>query len=235
MRKWGIVISLFYALIFLGLIVPLAGFLVDEQHQQWPNFLHDLRDTYTDWSFWIPAGAILVSQALLLFLSVDTSQKRLKPRAHLLVSVTVGAVLTALLSTAVIWSQGFAIRGDRVIDFFDNFSKHFLGKDQYFAIFWLLVFWGTLWLLWAILFYFYFRNSSTVVTRLLSWLLKGSVLELLIVVPCHVIVRRRHDCSAPAATSFGIAAGIAIMLLSFGPSVLFLYKKRLDSYSVRPL
>ncbi len=163
MRKWGIVISLFYALIFLGLIVPLAGFLVDEQHQQWPNFLHDLRDTYTDWSFWIPAGAILVSQALLLFLSVDTSQKRLKPRAHLLVSVTVGAVLTALLSTAVIWSLGFAIRGDRVIDFFDNFSKHFLGKDQYFAIFWLLVFWGTLWLLWAILFYFYFRNSSTVV------------------------------------------------------------------------
>jgi hypothetical protein len=48
-----------------------------------------------------------------------------------------------------------------------------------------------------------------------------------------VIVRRRGDCSAPAATSFGIVTGIAVMLLCFGPSVLFLIKKRLDGYAAR--
>ena len=154
---------------------------------------------------------------------MDTSQKRLKPRAHILVSLTVGALLTALLSSAVIWSLGFAIRGD-------NLWGKFFDKEMN-----ILLFWGVAWLLWAIVFYFYFRNSSSVVTRLISGLLKGSVLELLIVVPCHVIVRRRHDCSAPLATSFGLATGFAIMLLSFGPSVLFLYKKRLDSYATRPL
>ena len=115
--------------------------------------------------------------------------------------------------------MGFAIRGE-------NFWDKFFDKPTN-----LLFFWGALWVLWAILFYFYFRNSSAVVTRLISWLLKGSVLELLTVIPCHIIVRR-HDCSAPIATSFGIATGIAIMLLSFGPSVLFLYKKRLNSYSL---
>jgi hypothetical protein len=87
-----------------------------------------------------------------------------------------------------------------------------------------------LWALWGILFYLYFRNSLEITTRAVSWLLKGSVLELLVAVPCHILVRRRGDCSAPAATSFGIVTGIAVMLLSFGPSVLLLYKKRMDAY-----
>jgi hypothetical protein len=225
LRKWGIVISVFYALILLGLIVPGAIFL--EGYKKFEGaellLLPSVIKAYHDWMLWLLIAAILACQALLLFLSVDTSQKRLKPRTHILVSVTVGALLTALLSSAVIWSLGFAIRGD-------NFWEKFFEKQYN-----LLLFWAALWLVWGILFYFYFRSSSAVVTRLISWLLKGSVLELLIVVPCHIIVRRRHDCSAPVATSFGIATGIAIMLLSFGPSVLFLYKKRLDSYSERPM
>jgi hypothetical protein len=218
MRKWGILISFLYALILLGLIVPTVILFSGRDFDNWTKFFGSVRGTYEDWFFWVPAGAILVSQMFLLFLSVDTSQKRLKPRTHVIVSVAVGAILTALLSSAVIWSLGFAIRGENFWDkFFDRQTN-------------LLLFWAALWVLWAILFYIYFRNLSAVVTRLISWLLKGSVLELLIVVPCHIIVRRRHDCSAPVATSFGIATGIAIMLLSFGPSVLFLYKKRLDSY-----
>ena len=47
------------------------------------------------------------------------------------------------------------------------------------------------------------------------------------------LVRRRHDCSAPAVTSFGIVTGVAIMLISFGPSVLFLYQRRLDTHATR--
>ena len=218
MRKWGIVISVVYALILLGLIVPVVIFFSGFKFDSAAKFFAGVRDTYQDWFFWILAGAILVSQALLLFLSVDTSQKRLKPRTHILVSVTVGALLTALLSFAVVFSLGVAIRGDKFGGSFFNEATN------------ILLIWGALWLLWGILFYFYFRNSFLVVARLVSWLLKGSVLELLIAVPCHIIVRRRNDCSAPMATSFGIATGIAIMHLSFGPSVLFLYKKRLDSY-----
>ena len=60
---------------------------------------------------------------------------------------------------------------------------------------------------------------------------RGSVLELLIAVPAHIVMRRRHDCSAPAVNGYGIAAGISIMLLSFGPSVLLLFKKRMEAYA----
>ena len=92
---------------------------------------------------------------------------------------------------------------------------------------------AALWLLWAVVFFLYLRKASELVNRVLTWLLRGSVLELLIVVPSHVIVRRRGDCCAPAVTSLGIVTGIAIMLLSFGPGILLLYKKRLDAYKAR--
>jgi hypothetical protein len=226
MRKWGIIISTFYALILLVFIVPGAGLLIEEKFSGWPQFFQDTLDAYQNWLLWIPIGILLVSQALLLFLSVDTSQKRLRPRANILVTCVIAGILTALLTSAIISSLGVAIRGDawlKVLDF--DSDNDFVAR--------VLVAWGVLWLLWGIVFYLYLRNSSGVVNRMISWLVGGSVLELLIAVPCHVIVRRRHDCSAPLATGFGIATGIAIMLLSFGPSVLFLYKKRLDAYPPR--
>jgi hypothetical protein len=220
MRKWGFVITVCYALILLGLILPMAVFIVGPRYDA--SLSRRILDTINDFVVFIPIGIFLLGQALLLFLSVDTSFKHLKPRAHILVSCTVAALLMAILAAASVWSLSFGVLGDKFLD------TYFAGNNPS------LVFGAALWLFWGILFYFYFRDSSAVVTRLVSWLLRGSVLELLIVVPCHILVRRRQDCSAPVVTSFGIATGLAIMLLSFGPSVLFLYKKRLDAYQPRP-
>jgi hypothetical protein len=220
MRKWGIVISISYALILLCLILPGFIFLSGLFHDSgsWRRALSEALQTPI---VLLPLGIFFFGEVLLLFLSVDTSFRHLKPRAHILVSCTVTAILMALLTAAGVWSLGFGLAGE-------NWGKTYFPTD---GIVW--GFCGGLWVFWGILFYAYFRNSSTAVNRLVSWLLKGSVLELLIAVPCHVIVRRRNDCSAPMVTSFGIATGIAIMLLSFGPSVLFLYK-RLDSYPSSP-
>jgi hypothetical protein len=220
MRKWGILITLFYALIVLGLLVPGAVFLYGDKSLSWREFFGALQGVYL--VAWIPIGIVLAGQALLLFLSVDASRKRLKPRAHILVSSSLTAMLLALLTFAALLSLAAGVYGDKFDEsFFFSSGAKVLGMC------------GSLWLFWGILFYLYFRNSTELLTRAISWLLKGSVLELLVAVPCHVIVRRRHDCSAPAATSFGIATGIAVMLLSFGPSVLLLYKKRLDAYPTR--
>jgi hypothetical protein len=57
-------------------------------------------------------------------------------------------------------------------------------------------------------------------------LIAGSVLELLVAVPSHVIVRRRNDCCAGYDTGFGICVGLSVMILSLGPSVLILYHRR---------
>jgi hypothetical protein len=222
MRKWGFVISVFYAVIVFGLLVPAAAILAGDDHPLWRIFSKDLIAVCSDWLCWLPIVAVLAGQTILLFLSVDTSFKKSKPRAHIALSVTVGAMLFALLSFAVVYCVGFAVQGE----------KFQLGPaDDLLGV---IAIWLALWVAWGIVFYLYFRNVSDVTTRIVSWLLKGSVLELLIAVPCHVIVRRRDECSAPIFTSFGIVTGIAVMLLSFGPSVLLLYKKRLDAYSTRP-
>ncbi|HTD22375.1 MAG TPA: hypothetical protein VK738_06960 [Terriglobales bacterium] len=214
MLKWGAVITVFYALIVVFLLAPLAVVLPSLPsdtvgHINFPYL-------YKQWAVWIPIAIALISQALLLFLSVDTSWRRLKPRAHILVSCLLTATLLALLTGAAILCLLFGVSKDYLVN-----AIGALGC------------WAGIWVAWIIVFYLYGRNSSALITRAISWLLKGSVLELLIAVPAHVIVRRRHDCSAPVVTSFGIITGLAIMLMSFGPSVLLLYKKRLDEYATR--
>jgi hypothetical protein len=218
MRKWGIVITVFYFLILLVLLLPAWLLLAGSEPNPMSTLLGHMRDVLTHWAAWIPFVVVVSGQALLLFLSVDTSNKRLKPRTHVLVTTIVTAMFLAMLTSAAIYSLIAAVRGDR-------FALSLAS---------LFIWWGLLWVLWGVVFYLYSRNSSELVTRATSWLLKGSILELIIAVVSHVIVRRRNDCSAPIATSFGIVTGIAIMLLSFGPSVLFLLKHRMDARAPRP-
>ena len=222
MRKWGVVITVFYALIVVGLLMPGAIFIMGGDNEKWATLTGSLRQLYGSGIFWLAAGMVVCGEAALLFLRVDTSWQRLRPRAHIAVSGAVAAGLTALLTAAAIWCVGCAVRGD-------DFTNSVILKGEVEIVGFVLA----LWLLWGIFFYVYLRGASAAVTRVISWLLRGSVLELLIAVPCHIIVRRRQDCSAPIVTSFGIATGIAIMLLAFGPSVLLLYKKRLDEYPAR--
>ena len=222
MRNWGIVVTAFYALALMGLLVP-GGLLL----AAWPN-VPDVLDFYgsalRSWLAWTWVVILVGGQALLLFLSVDTSRKKLKPRQHILVSVSMAAILFALLAVAAICALVAGVGGDdtpawRLVD------------SELEALTWLLA----LWLLWGLAFYLYARGTPERAARVLGWLFRGSVLELLIAVPAHVIVRQREDCSAPVVTSFGIVTGLAVMLLSFGPSILFLYRKRLERYRQRPV
>jgi hypothetical protein len=95
-------------------------------------------------------------------------------------------------------------------------------------------FWGIIitvtlfWIVWAFIFHRFAKSDDpdALLKRLTRWLLHGSILDLLIAVPSHVIVRRRDDCCAPAGTFWGIATGISVMLLCFGPGVFFLFVER---------
>jgi uncharacterized membrane protein len=222
-RNWGIVITLFYALVLLCLLLP-GGLLLTGQSVS--ELLRSYGESFTQSLTWVWIAILVGSQILLLFLSVDTSRKKLKPRQHVLVSVLTAALLFALLAYAAMWAFVGGFTGDNIFK-----EPHWSLIDSQLKILgWLLA----LWLLWGLIFYLYARGTPERAARIIGWLLKGSVLELLIAVPAHVVVRQRGDCSAPLLTGFGIVTGVAIMLLSFGPSILFLYKKRLERYN-RPV
>jgi hypothetical protein len=84
------------------------------------------------------------------------------------------------------------------------------------------------WLLWTGVFIpmaFAFDPTSLGM-KLHRLLIAGSLMELLIAVPCHIIVRRRPDCCAGIATAMAICVGVGVMLVSFGPSVFLLFYRR---------
>ena len=87
---------------------------------------------------------------------------------------------------------------------------------------------GGLWLIWAFFFGFYTggRDAHTIISRMVKALLAGSILELLVAVPTHVVARYRNYCCAGFATFWGLAVGISVMLFAFGPGVFFLCVRR---------
>lgn len=214
MRKWGTVITVLYALILLVLLTPAAMILAASSTPSLQDFL----TAYQKWVTWAIGGIFVVSQMALLWLSVDTSQKRLKARTPIVVSAITTGFLLTIVGTVVVVALALAIWGENAIS---------------------LQLWEVItvpilsWIVWGIVFYRFSRDAADPVTRAVSWLLRGSVLELLVAIPAHVIVRRRHECCAPMVTGFGITSGIAIMLLSFGPSVLLLFKKRMERYETK--
>jgi hypothetical protein len=77
-------------------------------------------------------------------------------------------------------------------------------------------------------------DPATISGRLAQWLLGGSVLELLVAVPMHMIVCRRGECSTGILTGFAIGLGIFVMLIALGPAVFFLcYRRYKQVYSPR--
>ena len=209
MRRWGLVITLFYAVILVVLLMPALTYLtMGIDSSGWHGFFEHVREGYTTWATWPILAIPVAAEALLLFLRVDTTQKRLKPRTRLTVSAGMAGLFLSILSVASLLCMWVIGKDDHAPAIFDD--------NPLTSILVVCVFF---WLVWSVLFYLISRDSTDPVTRAVSWLIRGSVLELLIAVPAHVIVRRRNDCSAPIATGFGITSGIAIMLLAFGPSV----------------
>jgi hypothetical protein len=87
---------------------------------------------------------------------------------------------------------------------------------------------GTIWLAWGVLFWWISRSLDPVgfSARLYKSLFAGSLLELVIAVPMHIIVRRRGECCAGIYTGTAICLGTVAAIISLGPGIFFLFHRR---------
>ncbi len=95
---------------------------------------------------------------------------------------------------------------------------------------------GGVWLGWAfVLWLMTARQDPHVFAgKLHRWLIGGSVAELLVAVPSHLICRRRSDCCAGMMTGTAICVGVVVMFVALGPSVVMLYYKRFKQLQRKP-
>lgn len=85
-----------------------------------------------------------------------------------------------------------------------------------------------LWVVWTVVFWRWSgrMDPRALMERQQKWMLRGSVLELLVAVPTHIVARGRADCCAGFLTFFGLTMGVTVMLLAFGPAVFVLFYAR---------
>ena len=240
MKRWAILTVLLYALALVVLSMPIYGVAFGNwgknQNNDGSTGPHDLFQMYSHWGYWLWLAVLVAGQSLLLLLPINIAERRLPARRPLRIPVIVTAFFLANLLLAGLVSLLCAIFRDEGFEMFSfvdriaNLFRQQSGSDQTTrgGITSMIIVTVFFWIIWAIIFRCATKadKPNALVKRAMRWLLRGSILELIIAVPSHVIVRRRDDCCAPSGTFWGIATGLSVMLLCFGPGVFFLFIER---------
>jgi len=203
MKRWALVTVALYFLVASVLVTP-------------PLLLLAGQDRGSIWAFYAWVLPVLAAvQGTLLVIPVKVAAGRPVARRTALVSALVCAVPMAVLLLAFVYCVLLMFLGED-------------GVDPFFPLGMTLTVLAALWIAWGT---FFFRGFSkdlpeTFTRRAARWLLAGSILELLVAIPAHIISRRRDECCAPGFTLFGLATGLSVAVLAFGPAVFFLLVRR---------
>jgi len=210
MKRWVLLTLLLYLLCLSILTVPLFLAFSGSGRELLPGF----------YIWFVPT--LLLVQGVLLLIPLAVIRERPVKRRHIIVSAMIGAIPMAALALVFFGSLALMTWGEKAV-------------DPYLYHWPVLIFPGVSWLVWGLVFYrsYSSKEPNVFTTTLSRWLLRGSILELLVAVPSHIISRHREECCAPPFTLLGIATGLSIALMSFGPGVFFLIAQRIRSKNGR--
>ena len=209
MKPWHLIVAGLYLLLLVALAAPLyaAGFW------KWPT-ADQLAAFFGSRPVCLGLAAMGLSQLVLLLVPVRIVNRRPITRGAIWPTVVVGAIMMGLLGLAAALALHAAILGD--------------APEKPWELPLLAALIAGLWSFWAVVFRRLAskRPPADFLSVLCRRLMQGSILELLVAVPCHIVVRCRDYCCAGVFTMFGLAMGVSVMLFAFGPAAYFLFVAR---------
>ena len=211
MKKWALVVLLLYGLIILIFTLPVCilAFLniFSKNHTNAKEFIN----VFTYWPYWAGFALFLAAQAALLDIHVNIAEQRPTTKR----TVVPVILLSSLMMTLLVIGMILAI--------YETITKSPDTK------YWLVLFPLPIsWIIWGFVFYKWNKklDPQSFLGKIRQTLFRGSILELLVAVPTHILARCRDYCCAGLNTFLGIVFGLSVMLCSFGPGVFFLFVER---------
>jgi len=214
MRHWPWVVAALYGLIIFALTLPITLIIFYPPSE---ILNQDMRTIVTDffewWPYWVWLVVVILAQAALLVVPVKITGHRPVSKRAIIYPIAASALMMGLLITGAAASICETVTQDPLAD------------DMWWTVFGIFV---LSWFLWGNIFRRWSRElkPANLIDKQCRYLFRGSVLELLVAVPTHVLARYRDYCCAGFATFIGIGFGLAVMLFAFGPGVFYLYAKR---------
>lgn len=202
MKRWALLTVALYLVCMSILCVPILLILKDKA------------DDLFGFHFLFAPVLVLV-QVVLLLVPVSLVHERPISRRTVITSAIIVAIPMGALALGIYYSLIFMMLGE---------------SDKYWYTWRVLLIPALGWLSWGVIFYrnYLAEQPGSFTVAMTRWLLRGSILELIVAVPSHIISRQRHYCCAPGLTLMGIATGVAVALLSFGPGIFFLFARKIN-------
>ena len=170
-------------------------------------------------------GLIIIGQWLFLRPRSDWRVQLAESGRPLRTAVATAAFLAMLLSGGLILTLLELFKPGLPGHIFDGLdgNREYTGPLVWFYLTGLL-----LWLLWAIIFYVYWRQGrqTTRLGRMIAGLLAGSILELFVAIGVYAWNPQKEDCWCARGSYTGLVFGATVMIWLFGPGLLLLFLKK---------
>jgi hypothetical protein len=159
---------------------------------------------------WLGLAVFLVGSQL-VFILVPGSTDCLMPvrQRRLVVPMLIGSLMMALLVGGLVISVGELAM--------------LSSADDWPVMFWMVT--AAMWVFWSCLFWILVRGRRrfSALGCMVTCILAGSLLQLLVTIPSHIIVSRRPGCMVGMFTAVGLFAGLFVMTWAFGPGIALLF------------